>query len=445
MLEQTQPRQCNWALPFFVMWTGQQLSLIGSMVAQFALVWWLTKTTGSATVLATATLAAMLPMVILGPFAGALIDRWNRRLVMIAADGFVALAAAGLVVLFWTGSMRVWHVYVIMLLRSIGGGFHWPAMQASSSLMVPERHLARVAGANQTMQGALNIVAPPLGALLLGILPLHGMMAIDVFTALLAIVPLLFISIPQPQRRAVEAPVAGKPSLWKEVGEGLRFIRAWPGFLAILIMATVINFTLNPAFSLVPILVTKHFGGGAWHLGWMDSAWGGGVVLGGLVLSIWGGFRRRMLTTLTGLAGMGLGTLLIGLSPATAFWLALAAILLTGFMNPICNGPVIALTQAIVPKDMQGRVFTVIQSITAGMSPLGLAVAGPVADALGVRTWYLVGGMVCLVMALAALFVPTIMHIEDYRIPAGSTERVPVVAEGSPAGQQQGRRDASVA
>jgi len=440
-VEQKRPRQRHWAAPFFTIWIGQQFSLIGSMVAQFGLVWWLTSTTGSATVLATATLAAVLPMVILGPFVGALIDRWNRRLVMIVADGFVALAAAGLVVLFWTGTMRIWHIYLVMLLRSIGGGFHWPAMQASTSLMVPERHLARVQGANQTVHGALNIVAPPLGALLLAFLPLYGVIAIDVFTALLAIVPLLFVHVPQPVTRSGEPAAPGRPSLWKEAGEGLRFIRGWPGVMGLLIMATAINFLLNPAFSLLPILVSKHFGGRALHLGWMESAWGFGVVSGGLVLSVWGGFRRRILTTLTGLAGMGAGTLLIGLSPSSAFALALVAMFVTGFMNPITNGPVIALTQSIVPSEVQGRVFTVIQSITAGMSPLGLAAAGPVADALGVRTWYLAGGVVCLVMALAALCMPSIMHMEDYRAtdrtaekaePAGSSPADPAARRARP-------------
>ena len=161
MMEQVRLHS-NWKIPFFAIWAGQAFSLIGSGLVQFALVWWLTSTTGSATVLATGTLVAILPGVVLGPFAGALVDRWNRRIVMMAADGFIALATLGLAVLYALGAMQIWHVYVIMFLRSLGGASHWPAMQASTSLMVPEEHLARVAGLNQTMQGALNIVAPPI-------------------------------------------------------------------------------------------------------------------------------------------------------------------------------------------------------------------------------------------------------------------------------------------
>ncbi len=425
----------NWQVPFFAIWTGQAFSLIGSSLVQFALVWWLTATTGSATVLATATLAAILPGVLLGPFTGALVDRWNRRLVMMAADGFIALATLGLAGLYAVGAMQVWHVYVIMALRSMGGSFHWPAMQASTSLMVPEKHLARVAGLNQTMQGALNIVSPPLGALLLNALPLHGIMLIDVGTALLAIVPLLFARVPQPPKRVEAVPAqAGQPSLWSDVRVGLRYIWNWPGVMAMLVMATIINFLFNPAFSLMPILVTKHFGGQAMQLAWIDSVWGVGVVLGGLTLGVWGGFRRRILTTLVGLIGMGLGTFVIGVSPSSAFWLALAGMFLAGFMNPITNGPVFAILQAVVEPDMQGRVFNVIGSASAAMSPLGMLVAGPVADAFGVQTWFVLGGVVCVLMGIVSFFIPSVMRLEDKREPIVSVPgeaRLGVAAAGA--------------
>jgi DHA3 family macrolide efflux protein-like MFS transporter len=362
--------------------------------------------------LATATLVALLPGVFLGPFAGALVDRWNRRVVMIIADSFVALVSAWLAYLFWVGAIRIWHVYIIMLARAIGEIFHLPAMQSSTSLMVPEHHLSRVAGLNQAMEAALRIVSPPLGAILLGLLPLHGIMAIDVVTAALAISPLFFVYIPQPERRTTAAP-AGVLSLWRDVHEGLRYIWNWPGIPALLIMATVINFLFYPAFSLMPILVTRHFGGEALQLGWMNSALSAGIVLGGLVLSAWGGFRRRIVTTLMGLVGMGLGTLAIGLAPEMAFLLALAGIFITGFMNSITNGPIIALLQALVAPEIQGRVFTVMQSVALVISPLSVAAAGPVADALGVRVWYVMAGIVCLLMSLSAFRIPVIMHLEE--------------------------------
>jgi DHA3 family macrolide efflux protein-like MFS transporter len=360
-----------------------------------------------------ATLAAILPGVVLGPFAGALVDRWNRRIVMMMADGFVALATLGLAALYAAGAMQLWHVYVIMFLRAIGGSFHWPAMQASTSLMVPEQHLSRVAGLNQTMQGALNIIAPPLGAVLLGVLPLHEIMLVDVVTAMLAIAPLLFVRIPQPKRGEAAPTSGGLASVWSDVREGFRYIWSWPGMMLLGAIAAVLNFLYNPAFSLTPILVTQHFHGQALQLAWMESAWSVGMVMGGLTLGVWGGFRRRMLTSLMGLILQGIGTLLIGLTPSWAFGLALGSMFTTGFMNVLVNGPIFAMLQAKVAPDMQGRVFTLVGSVAGAMAPLGMIIAGPAADALGVQFWFVLAGAVCVVMATVAFFVPALMHLDD--------------------------------
>ncbi len=405
----------RWQRPFFLIWGGQAFSLLGSSLVQFALVWWLTQETGSATVLATATLVAVLPGIVIGPFAGALVDRWPRRWVMVVADTAIALTTVWAVVLACSGSLQPWHVYVIMFIRATGGAFHWPAMQASTSLMVPGQHLARVAGMNQTLYGLMNIMAPPLGALLLSLLALPWVLLIDIGTALLAILPLLFIAVPQPPARPAEAGAAPRPSMLADLRAGLRYVWAWPGLLMLMLLATVINFVLTPAFSLMPLLVVDHFQGGPWHLGGLESVFGIGVVLGGLLLSAWGGFKRRIYTSLLGLVGMGVGVTLIGLTPAALFPLALAAMFLAGFTQPLVNGPVMAIMQAKVAPEMQGRVFTLLNAVASAMTPLSLAVAGPVADAVGITPWYVVGGLGCLMMAGVGLLLPPVMRIEDHQ------------------------------
>ena len=410
---QVKRRSSNWAVPFFTIWIGQALSLIGSGLGGFALVWWLTDTTGSATVLATASLVQVLPGVILGPIAGALVDRWNRRTVMMVADSIIALLSAWLAYLFCAGAVQIWHVYAIMFARSLGGTFHWAAMQASTSLMVPKEQLARTSGMNQTLHGILNIIAPPLGAFLMAVMALHNILAIDVLTAAFAIVPLFFIHIPQPEREEVQDSTSTKPSILADVKEGFLYIWRWQGLFMVLLIAVFINLLVNPGFSLMPILVTRHFGGDAVQLAWMNSAWGVGVVAGGLTLSVWGGFRRRIHTSLLGLLGMGIGVLTIGFVPPTAFGLGLFGMFLAGFMNPITNGPFFAILQDVVVPEMQGRVFTAIMSISAGASPLGMAIAGPVADRLGVQVWFIAGGIVALVMGLSMAFIPAVMHLED--------------------------------
>ena len=408
----TDQTQTGWKAPFFTIWTGQQLSWIGSSVAQFALVWWVSENTGSATVLATAALVASLPGILLGPFVGALVDRWDRRIVMIVSDALIAAVSAWLAYLFWQGTLEIWHVYVIMLVRALGSAFHWPAMRASTSLMVPKEHMARMGGLNQTVGGAVNVVSPPLGALLLSVLPLHTIMAIDVLTAAFAIAPLFFVSVPQPWTDA-QGTAPRQATLWTDMRAGLRYMWGWPGLLALCVLAMVLNFFGNPVFTLVPILVTRHFGGGAWHVGALNSAWGLGLVAGGAALGVWGGFRRRILTVLLGIVGTGSGVLVVGLTPSALFPVAVVAMFVSASMNAMTNGSAFALLQVTVAPEMQGRVFTVIMSLTQAMVPLGMALAAPVVDALGIRTLYIAVGVVPMVLGAASLFVPTIMHLED--------------------------------
>jgi DHA3 family macrolide efflux protein-like MFS transporter len=403
----------NWKLSFFGIWTGQAFSLIGSRVVQFALVWWLTKLTGSATVLATATMAALIPEIVLAPLAGAYVDRWNRRMVMIVADGLVALASLWLAYLFWVEAAQVWHVYVIMLVRAVGGSFHWPAMQASTSLMVPEKHLTRVAGLNQTLNGALSIVGPPLGALLMEVLLLYGVMLVDVGTAMLAILPLFFAHVPQPRRDDMDVEGTEKPTVWTDMREGLRYILGWPGLVALIGLAMIVKIALTPAFSLLPLLVSEHFNGDAAQLSLLEAVSGVGILLGGLILSVWGGFRRKIYTMMLGVVILGLGFVALGFTPGGLFWMALVSIFVIGLMIPLVDGPIMAILQGTVTPEMQGRVFTLMGSLLWITSPFSLAIAGPVSDRFGLQVWYLTAGTLCGVAGLGGFFVPAIVDIEE--------------------------------
>lgn len=426
----------NWKPRFFAIWSGQAFSLFGSSLVQFALVWWLTVTTGSATVLATATLAGMLPQILLSPFAGVVVDRTSRRLVMLVADSLTALFTLVLVWLFAIGQAQVWHVYAIMFVRSAAGAFHFPAMQASTSLMVPEQHLSRVAGMNSTLQGLMSIAAPALGALLVSVLPMHQVMLIDIVTASIAIVPLLFIAIPQPKREVDHlGEEVARPSFMADLREGVRYVLAWRGLTIVLGMALLINFLLTPAASLTPILVTKHFGGGAPQLAMMDATWGIGMIAGGLLLSAWGGFKRRIFTSMVGLLMLGTSFAVMGVLPSNLLVAALACSTLAGIANPITNGPLFAVLQATVAPDKQGRVMSLIGALSTAVTPISLLVAGPIADALGVQVWYLIGGVACIVLGVAGFFIPALANIEsDMKQPAPAVvadEVQPAVAVAS--------------
>jgi DHA3 family macrolide efflux protein-like MFS transporter len=403
---------------FFIVWTGQAFSLFGSALVQFALAWWLTKSTGSATVLATATLVALLPQVLAGPFVGPLVDRWDRKRIMIVADLAIALVTAGLVALFVAGVIRPWHIYLAALARGLGQTFHFPAMQAATPLLVPKEHLARVAGLNQGLQGAIAVVAPPVGALALGLLPVPAVLAVDIVTAAIAVSCLATVAIPRPEPSAAvvagAATAPGRRGVLADMAAGIRYVRAWPGLVLLMAMAAILNFFLVPTSSLLPILVMKHFGGGPLQLSWLEAAMGVGLVVGGLGLGAWGGFKRRMHTSLLGVSIAGAGIGAVGLVPAGLLGVAVALMFIAGTALSLANGPLFAVMQATVAKDMQGRIFTLVGSLSGAMMPLGLAVAGPVSDVIGVRTWYLVAGAVTVAMAVGAGFVPSLMRIEDH-------------------------------
>lgn len=402
-----------WKNRFFTIWGGQALSIIGSQLVQFALIWYLTVQTGSATVLATASLVGLLPNVILGPFIGTLVDRWDRRRIMLVSDTVITLVTIGLAVLFALDTVAIWQLYVVMFVRALFGSFHSNAMTASTSLMVPVEHLTRIQGINQMLNGGLNVISAPLGALLLSVLPMQGILAIDVVSALFAIVPLLFIRIPQPERHSGSTEDDGQETVWQGVTAGLRYVIGWPGLLIIGLMTVGINFTIIPAFSLMPLLVKEFFGGSAIHLGWVESAMGIGMFVGGGVLGAWGGFKRNIVTSMLGLMGMGLGTLIFAIAPSTALWMAIFGALLVGIMTPMTMGPFFAMIQTIVEPDMQARIFSLLSSVGTAMVPVGLLVAGPIADRFSIQVWFLFGGLLCILMAICGLFIPAVMQIES--------------------------------
>jgi MFS transporter, DHA3 family, macrolide efflux protein len=418
----------SWKLPFFAIWSGQAVSLFGSNVVQFSLIWWLTVETGSATVLAVASLAGIVPQIVLGPIAGAYVDRLDRRKVMMAADGLVAVVSLALAYSFFIGAIEIWQIYLALVLRSVGEGFHWAAFQASTSLMVPNRHLARIAGLNQTLNGLISIVGPPVGALLLNVLPLFGIMMVDVATALVAIVPLLFISIPQPKRKAA-APGSQPQSIWRDIRDGLSYIRGWPGLIYLIALAMVIKIALTPAFSLIPLLVSEHFEAGAAQLSLMESLFGIGVVVGGLSLSAWGGFKRKIHTILIGLVLLGVGLAILGLTPPGWFWLAVLSALVIGLTIPFIDGPIMAIVQGTVAPEMQGRVFTLMGSLISITSPIGLAIAGPVSDWAGLQVWFIIAALLCVTAGLVGFLMPSLVHIEENGVGHISADLDPEIPE----------------
>ena len=390
----------GWLRNYLPMGIGQIVSLVGSALVQFALVWYVTKETGSATVLATATTAAIVPNILLGPFVGALVDRWDRKLVMIIADLVVALATVVLAVLFATGTIQIWHIVAILLTRSAAGVFQGPARTAATTLMVPKEHLSRLGGVNQAVDGMINVFSPALGALLLAVLPMQGVLAVDIVTAAIAISMLIFfVKVPQPKTKPNTGKVTPR-SLLADVREGIRYIVTWPGLFMLILMASLLNMLLAPMSSLLPLHIITFFGKGAQELAWMQAALGAGSIVGGLILGVWGGFKRRVWTVLMGIIGVGAGTLAFGLMPPDRYMWSLVALGFLGLMVSFANGSLGPLMQTKVPPEVQGRVFMLLSSTALAMMPIGLFLSAPIADNYGTKITYIVAGTACLILGL---------------------------------------------
>jgi DHA3 family macrolide efflux protein-like MFS transporter len=299
-----------------------------------------------------------------------------------------------------------------MFIRSLGSGFHWPALQASISLLVPKDQLSRISGLNQTLRGTLGILAPVFAALLLDYFPMFGILSIDVLTAILAISPLLIVVIPQPAKS--EPDDTGQPfRIWQDVKFGFRYLYNWKGMFYLALAATLLNFLLNPGFTFTPLLVTDYFEKGAIELSAIESAFSAGMILGGMVLSTWGGFKKNIITTLLGILGLSFGTALIVFTPSNKFFLAVIGMAITGLMQPMANGPLFAIMQAHVDPQIQGRVFSMLESMVSAMMPVSMLIAAPVAEWIGIRGWLMFGAAGCLVIGLGGFLIPSLMNIEE--------------------------------
>jgi DHA3 family macrolide efflux protein-like MFS transporter len=395
---------------FWLLWGSQAVSLVGSFAVQFAIIWWLTSSTGSATVLASAALVGLLPQVLLGPFFGALVDRWNRKQIMLIADSAIALASAWLAWMFYIDAATITHVFVALGVRAIGGAFHSPAVLASTSLMVPEKHYVRIQGLNQALQSGSPLLAAPLGALLVSWLPMSLIMMIDVGTALVAVIPLLFVKVPQPQESSESSE---QSSILANVAEGIHYLRQHRDQMYLVLGATLANFFVVPAFVLLPLFVMQELGGGAYYLSVLHLIIAVGGVVGGSLLASWGGFERQVHTVIVGFAFVGASTLLIGVAPTDSQWMPAMAMFFVGVAAAMINGSIMAILQARVAADYQGRLFTLVGSIAGAITPLSLLLAAPVAELLGIRFWYVAGGACCLLLAAMAAFIPAITGMED--------------------------------
>lgn len=395
----------RWRLRFWSIFGGQAMSLAGSSLTQFVLLWWITDTTGSVTALSAAGMAALLPQAVLGPLGGTLADRYSRRLMMITADAVSALCMVVLIALFLTERIELWHAYTMMAVRSAMQAFQAPAASASVVMLVPRHFVVRAAGLNQSLESLTVVAAAPMGALAIGAMPIGWALSIDVFTALLGIVPLLCFRIPQTARETRHT------GLWSEFREGIHLVWHTPGLRQLYLFFGTVVLAVMPTFVLVPLLVKVHFGGGASQVALMEGLAGGGMLLGGLLMAAMAP-RRLVRWTLLGFAVSCASLALTALAPASLFGVAVAWWVMSGITFVLGNAPLTALLQTTIPNHLQGRVLALMSTIMALAAPVGLALVAPLGDWVGIRGVFFVAGSLGALASLAGFLSPSLLALD---------------------------------
>ncbi len=401
----------RWRLRFYSIFAGQALSLIGSALTQFVLLWWITDTTGSAEALGLAGLAVLLPGALLGPLGGALADRHSRRALMLGADALSALSMVALIALFASGRVELWHVYTLMAVRSALQAIQAPAAAASTAMLVPIDFVPRAAGMNQAVYGLMAVAAAPLGALAMAVMPLSAALSIDVATALVAFLPLLIFRIPQPVRPD-DAVGETRPGVWTDLREGVALVWHDPGLRRLYGLLAVVVAAIFPTFTLTPLFVKQHFGGGAAEVAVMEGLSGLGMLVGG-GLAAWFVAPRPVRRVLWTFGLSCIAVTLAALAPPSMFALAVAAWVLSGWAYAFGNAPLTALLQTRVPNHLQGRVLSLLNTVIGLAAPVGLVVATPVAEAFGVRTLFAVAGLASALACVAGFASRPLLVLDD--------------------------------
>lgn len=421
-------------LGFTLVWIGQMISILATNMSAFALTIWVFEKTGSATALGLMQVFFITPLLIITPFAGVMVDRHNRKLMMMVSDMVAGLATMSILLLQFFGVLEVWHLYVAAIFQGLGNAFQWPAYSATISTMIPKEQYGRANGMMSLMEMGPGVLAPLLAGAMLPLIGLTGILSLDVTTFLLAIAVLSFVFIPQPTRSAEGAETQG--NILKEAVFGFRYIFARPSLLGLQLVFFFGNLCAGIGFTVLAPMILLRTGNDSVSLGFVQSAGAIGGVVGGIAMSAWGGFKRRVHGVLAGWIVSSIFFSIVGLTVSLPLWIAVLA--LSALFGPLINGSNQAIWQSKVPPDLQGRVFSARTLIAWMTNPISPLIAGTLADYVlepamrtsgglssalgwlvplgpgaGMALLIIFGGLGGILAGLAGYFVDSIRNAED--------------------------------
>nr|WP_081954083.1 MFS transporter [Paenibacillus sp. FSL R5-0345] len=386
----------NWKRKITLFLTAQTISLFGSSLVQYAIIWYITLTTSSGVMMTISTVCGFLPQMAISLFAGVWIDRYSRKKMIMLADGMIAIATLILAVMFLMGYKYIGLLYVILLIRAAGTGIQVPAVNALIPQIVPKDQLMKVNGVNSSISSLMMFLAPAAGGVILSISTIETAFFIDVITAIIGIGMMCIIVIP------VHAKLEEvQKSNVQDIKEGFKYLKDHVFIKQLLIYLFVVMILISPAAFLTPLMVSRSFGSEVWRLTASEMTFSVGALVGGLLIASWGGFKSRMHTNIIACALYGL--LMVGLGFAPMFAMYLLFNLLIGVTMPCFNAPLTVMLQQNVEPKMQGRVFSLVQVTNSCALPLGMALFGPLADRVQVENILLFAGFAVIMCAFYAV------------------------------------------
>lgn len=397
--------ETQWKKRIKLVWIGQSVSLLSSNIMQMCLIWYLTMRTESASIITVATLAGFLPQAILGPFVGAVIDRFQKKTVIICADLFIACASLVLACFASLGELPIWLILLILVIRAMGTAFHEPTAQALTPLLVPREYLTKYAGFAQAFETVSMLLCPGLSVILYEILSLEFILGLDVLGALIAVSFLFFVKIEKEEKVLDKKE---KMNIFQETKEGLQVMKGISGIYSLMLVGFLYTMLYSPIGSLYPLITLVYFEGTTMQSAFVEVIFSCGTMVGALLLGKYG----NKVPTYGGLFGSiflyGLGGFLVGSLPVGGYLFFVGISFFMGSSTPFYHGISRSIYQKYIPADYLGRAFALAQSARRFGMPLGLVFGGYLADRLGVQVLYQLAGIGAMVLAVVGLRLPRV-------------------------------------
>ncbi|MDR1986945.1 MAG: MFS transporter [Treponema sp.] len=385
----------NWKINTLFFLGGQNISLFGSALVQYAITWYITLKTGSGMMLTAFVVIGFLPMFFISPFAGVWADRFNRKYIINIADAIIAITTLIAALCFMAGYEKIWLLLLCAAIRSVGQGLQTPAVNSLIPVIVPQEYYVRINGINTTIQSFSNLLAPMIAGAILSFMSITAIFFIDVVTAALAISIVFFlVRVPEGERQKNEA--QSGINYFHDIKDGFRYIRNQPWLMGLIIISTVFFLFVAPLAFLTNLKVVRDYGNDVWRLTAHEIVFSLGMILGGVLMSAWGGFKNRSYSMGAGNILIGIGTIAIGFVPN--FWGYIVLMGLVGLVFPMFNVAEMSLVQEKVDPVFMGRVFSVFGMLSSALGPVSMLVFGPMSDVVNLNTLLKLTGVVTIVL-----------------------------------------------